>query len=349
MNRISDSAIERLRATAAEPEFDHPRYELREPLGSGGMGAVYRALDCELDREVAIKIMHPVDADHPGESEAASRTRREAQIIARLEHPGIVPVHDVGRLSDGRVYYVMKLVRGARLDQSPVMQAALTERLRVFERLCETIAFAHAHGVLHRDLKPQNVMIGSFGEVLVLDWGIARWHGAPEPEVQPDSPPSEAPVADTATRRTAAGVVMGTPAYMSPEQARGELDRVDERSDVFGLGAILHYLLTSAAPRQASGAAAAASPRQRDRRIAKRLDAICGKALRPEPAGRYATAGELAADIARFRDGQRVLAYREPWWERLARWCRRYSLPLLLVLAYLLMRGVLEIFWPSEI
>ena len=333
---------------AAEPEFVHPRYELCEPLGSGGMGAVYRALDRELGREIAIKIMHAGEAAQAGESEAAGRTRREAQIIARLEHPGIVPVHDVGRLIDGRVYYVMKLVRGARLDQSAVMQAALTERLRVFERLCETIAFAHAHGVLHRDLKPQNVMIGSFGEVLVLDWGIARWHGAPEFEASPGPPPNEASLRDTATRRTAAGVVLGTPAYMAPEQARGELDRVDERSDVFGLGAILHFLLTSAAPRQSPGAAAALSPRQRDRRISKRLDAICSKALHPDPAGRYASAGALAADIARFRDGQPVLAYREPWWERSARWCRRYSLPLLLVLAYLLMRGVLELFWPRE-
>jgi serine/threonine protein kinase len=202
MRWLSDRVIDRLRQIpATDPE--NPRYEFREPIGRGGMGEVHRAFDRELQREVAVKILN---AAVPPE-----RLLQEARTIGQLEHPGILPIHDVGTLADGRVFYVMKLVRGERLDHHLARPLALSDRLRLFDRLCDTVAFAHAHGVIHRDLKPENVMIGSFGDVLVLDWGVAA--------------------------------VRGTPGYMAPEQASGAIDRVDRRIDVYALGGILGVLL----------------------------------------------------------------------------------------------------------
>ena len=166
---------EHLRRVLSRPEPAGGRYEIREPVGQGGMGTVYRAYDRELEREVALKVLRPDLVD----AEAAPRLEREARILARLEHPGIVPVHDAGTLSDGRVFYVMKLVRGEGLEEF-ASRATLTEILRLFLRVCETIGFAHARGVVHRDLKPSNIMVGAFGEVLVLDWGIARILKEPE-------------------------------------------------------------------------------------------------------------------------------------------------------------------------
>src|SRR5262249_31442166 len=162
---LSDATVAHLcKVAASEP--DAPRYELAEPIGRGGMGTVYRAHDRVLDRAVALKVLHRAPAD------AAARARmvREARVMARLEHPGVVPVHDAGELPDGRFFYAMKLVRGRRLDEEAARRTDLAERLRLFQKICEAVAFAHAQGVLHRDLKPQNVMAGEFGEVLVLDW-----------------------------------------------------------------------------------------------------------------------------------------------------------------------------------
>ena len=205
------------------------------------MGTVYRARDRRLARDVALKVMN-APAPAPGEVE---RMRDEARILARLEHPGIVPVHDLGTLPDGRLFYVMKLVRGRRLDEATA-SAALPARLRIFERICDAVAFAHAQGVVHRDLKPENVMVGPFGEVLVLDWGVAKRldvPGAPERE----------------------GTVLGTPGYMPPEQARGEMDRIDERADVYALGAMLQFLMEpgarAASPARSTRSARGPGPR----------------------------------------------------------------------------------------
>src|SRR5580765_675311 len=160
---IPEPAIDRLAAMFRNPDVTGTRYELVSVLGRGGMGVVYLARDTALDRDVALKIFDRP----PGEA-------NEARLIARLEHPGIVPVHDFGELPDGRLFYAMKLVRGDRLDRWMAAGRDISERLGVFLRVCEAVAFAHAHGVIHRDLKPENVMVGEFGEVLVLDWGIAR-------------------------------------------------------------------------------------------------------------------------------------------------------------------------------
>jgi serine/threonine protein kinase len=322
---LSDAVLDHLREVADLPDLTGTRYELVEAVGRGGMGVVYRARDRELDREVAIKVLDLPDAS------LATRLRREARVLARLEHPGIVPVHDVGELADGRAFYVMKLVRGQRLDEHGPALAGPAERLRVFERLCEPVAFAHAAGILHRDLKPDNVMVGPFGEVLVLDWGVAK--------VIAEASQVASPAGITTTHGehgTGHGTVLGTPGYMAPEQARGEIEGLDARADVHALGGILFFLLTGSAP--AAGAAAVhealgGAPRP--------LRAICAKALAPDPAHRYATASALGADVRRYLLRQPLDAYAEGLLERGWRLASKYRTPLLIVLAYMAMRVAL--------
>ena len=169
MTELSDDAIGRLCAVANWPEFASERYTVTKEIGRGGMGTVYAAIDGALGREVALKVSNTV-ASAPFERRIAA----EARALARLEHPGIVPVHDVGRLTDGRLFYVMKRVHGSTLREYLGHDSDLSERLRIFERVCEAVAFAHARRILHRDLKPDNVMIGAFGEVMVMDWGVAK-------------------------------------------------------------------------------------------------------------------------------------------------------------------------------
>jgi len=197
MTGLSDAAVGRLQSALRWPEFTTDRYVVSEEIGRGGMGSVYLARDTALARDVAIKV-----AIAPADGALESRLRMEARVIARLEHPGIVPVHDVGRLADGRLFYVMQRVRGETLPQILSRTPTIAERLRIFERICDPVAFAHAHGVIHRDLKPDNVMVGAFGEVLVLDWGAAR--------VEADSSAGES------------GTVIGMHGYMAPEQASGD-------------------------------------------------------------------------------------------------------------------------------
>jgi len=315
---LSDAAVARLAAAIDEPDLSATKYELRGRLGRGGMGTVWRAWDRELGREVALKVMNAVE---PGPG-APARLRTEAQVLARLEHPGLVPVHGLGALPDGRLFYAMKLVRGRRLDDHARELDSLPARLRVFERICEAVAFAHAQGVIHRDLKPQNVMVGAFGEVLVLDWGVAKVLGveeAPPAGVPPEAP--RAPDPDAVTR-TAAGTVLGTPGYMAPEQARGEAS-VGVAADVFALGAILSFLAGPEPPRALAAVSA------------------CARAERPGE--RYATVTLLSADVSRFLSALPVSAYREGPIERGRRLAAKYKTPIALVLAYLLMRVVLAV------
>jgi serine/threonine protein kinase len=292
---ITEPALDRLSAMFRGPDVTGTRYELVSVLGRGGMGVVYLARDVALDREVALKIVdRPVDERDGGNSPRA--LENEARILARLEHPGIVPVHDFGELPDGRLFYAMKRVRGSRLDRWAVSGRGLHERLAVFLRVCDAVAFAHAHGVVHRDLKPENVMVGEFGEVLVLDWGVAKQAGARD--------------------LFAAGA--GTPAYMAPEQTHDGAT-IDERTDVFALGALLEGIAGAAAP----------------------VLAIARKARSPKPSDRYQTVQALEAEVSRFLAGRAVDAHRERLLDRAARVARRHRVPILLVATYLLVRVLL--------
>lgn len=309
---LSRKAMDHLREVGAAPVLGNDRYELLDELGRGGMGVVYRARDRSLDRDVALKILRAEYA----RPDMLERMRREAHVLAMLEHPGVVPIHDLGLSSDGLVYYTMKLVDGERLDDFFTGHLDQRERLRIFERLCEAVSFAHAQGVLHRDLKPSNVMVGSFGEVVVLDWGVAK--RVPDPEL-------EGLDAADDTVITQHGTVLGTPGYMSPEQAAAE--SVDERSDIYSLGAMLAETLEGAAP---------SAPR--------RLMAIASKSTARIPARRYKKVDALSADIRAYLDGLPIEAYAEPWHESVLRFSERNRGILLLFGAYLLMRVLVAIF-----
>ena len=328
MTWLSDEVVGHLREVVTRPELPSERYALIRPIGRGGMGAVYAARDTQLGREVAIKVStSPV----PGGTLEA-RLRQEARVLARLEHPGVVPVHDAGVLADGRAYYVMKLVRGETLAGYAARLADESSLLGVFERVAQTIAFAHARGVVHRDLTPTNIMVGSFGEVLVLDWGVAKIVDL-EGEDDEDAPPRE-----TRGDATAAGTRIGTPGYMSPEQQRGDASAAGPKSDVYSLGALLFWLLARTPPTDADAAARALSAAERP--IPRRLRAIVAKCLAPEPDARYADAGALVEDVARYRAGLPVVAHRDTLLERAGRWLARYRVFILLVLAYLVMRAL---------
>ena len=328
MKWLSDDRIDHLRGLAVEPDFSATKYQLTNELARGGMGTVYLAEDAELNRQVAIKVLNPPDVAQ----DLKQRMIREAQIIARLEHPGIVPVHDVGLLPDGRVFYAMKYVRGRRLDEYAAETESIRDRLRKFQAACDAVAFAHAHGVIHRDLKPQNIMIGSFGEVLVLDWGVAKILHRPEPAAsEADTLRLPGNNSNHKPGDTTQGTIIGTRHYMSPEQARGEVDRLDERSDVYSLGAVLCFLLTNEAPKTAR-------PRTVNPKVSKAAEAICLKAMSPEMDARYAAAVELSRDIGKLLDDEPVSAYRENVFEKTGRWAGKNRFLILLVLAYLVMR-----------
>ena len=309
MKWLSDDKLNYLRTMVGEPDFSSTKYRFVRELGHGGMGTVYLAEDGELNRLVAIKVLNTPEVTN----DLRKRMILEAQIIARLEHPGIVPVHDVGTLPDGRIFYAMKFVRGSRLDEYAAQGASLRDRLRKFQAVCDAVAFAHAHGVIHRDLKPQNIMIGSFGEVLVLDWGVAKIRDNPCQSVANKTAPKF-------SNDTIDGTVIGTQHYMSPEQARGEVDQLDERADIYSLGAVLSFLLKDQS------------------RVSKAAKAICSKAMASAREDRYSSAAELSADVGRLLDAEPVSAYRESAIEKVSRWLEKNRFLVLLVLAYLLMR-----------
>ena len=342
MNFLSDGAVERRGGSADAPDLSGTRYRLLERIARGGMGIVFTAEDQQLQRRVALKVLDAPAAN----GDLVNRLLREARVLAALEHPGVVPVHDVGTLADGRVFYTMKFVEGQRLDKYIESIASVPDRLRIFLRICDAVAFAHARGVLHRDLKPANIMVGPFGEVLVMDWGLAKILrsdvSSASRETDSDETIFEKPKQPTISRDTTEtyvvtghGTVMGTPGYMSPEQARGDVEHLDARSDIFSLGALLRFLLTGH-PEAASNSGGP--------RLDKSLAAICAKSTAASPSERYPNVTEMALDVSRFLDGLAVSAHRESIFEKARRFYRRYRFFILLIAAYLTMRILILLF-----
>ncbi len=387
---------------AAKPD-DGANYELIDDFARGGMGKIWRARDRRIRREVAYKELLPNALKSPV---VVERFLKEAQITGQLEHPGVVPIYDLGWQANGTPFYSMKLVRGntfkksieayhALPRESGERRLAFIKLLQQFVAICNTLGYAHDCGVLHRDLKPLNIMVGDFGETLVLDWGLARLmsasdademsemiasmqdhddegtlaaDGSPGNDATRDASPgrgathaggTQGPATHsgathghthggthTGTRRptvatdyssagsqTIMGSVMGTPAYMPPEQALGRLDQLDARSDNYALGAILYEILTNKGPIPKDKLPAMLKhvvegtivpPRKIDPSIPKPLEAVCLKALSKEKPQRYASALDLAREVESWLADEPVSAYREPWYDRLRRWGRRH-------------------------
>ncbi|MEZ4316789.1 MAG: bifunctional serine/threonine-protein kinase/formylglycine-generating enzyme family protein [Myxococcota bacterium] len=314
------------------------RYEVLDTLGEGGMGQVLRVRDTELNRTVAMKILRRKLLSRPG---SLARFREEAQIAAQLQHPGIIPVHDIGRRPDGSVYFTMKEVKGSTLEEViEDVHIALEEgRTRtatgvgfrrlidLFHRVCETVAYAHHRGVVHRDLKPENIMVGGFGEVLVLDWGLAKVLGQEHAELDSsgdaqslppdarDSIRTERALDDSL--KTRVGAIAGTPRWMAPEQARGQIDAIDSPSDVYALGGILYLILTGRTVyttrdlQQLIDWVQKGEPFDDPREVQTKwlvpdeLAEVALKALEHRPQDRYPTAAELAAEVGTWLDGAR--------------------------------------------
>jgi WD40 repeat protein len=303
-------------------------------LGRGGIGRVFLALDRDLGRDVAVKELLVAEADEgerPLRLQALARFLREARITGQLEHPNIVPVYELGQSANGTPYYAMRVVRGRTLSRALAEATNLAERLALLDHfvgLCQAVAFAHSRGVVHRDIKPDNVMIGEFGETVVLDWGMAKCR---EQDVEVAGPvrPLEAPGLEL----TIDGSLCGTPTHMSPEQARGASDEVDERSDVWALGVVLYTILSGRTPFSGNTLPElikkiqnekAASLNDLDADIPRELSAIAERALQPTPSERYATAKELLTDVNAFRSGARVRAYDYSSFELVRRFIARH-------------------------
>jgi eukaryotic-like serine/threonine-protein kinase len=326
------------------------RFRILRPHARGGLGSVSVALDLELNREVALKQILDSQAD-----DELSRHRfvQEAEITGGLEHPGVVPVYSLGTSADGRPYYAMRFIRGESLkdtierfhkdeglNKEPGRRALEVRKLlRRFIDVCNAVDYAHSRGVLHRDLKPGNIILGTHGETLVVDWGLAKALG----RVEPGSHIEEhtlVPSSSSGSSETMPGKALGTPAYMCPEQARGDLDRLAPRSDVYSLGATLYCLLTGRPPFEGGDVEAVlrkvkwgeiVAPRQLNRRIDPALEAICLKAMAFMPDDRYQSSRALADDIERWTAGQPVVAWDEPLPRRIRRWTRRAATALTLI------------------
>ncbi len=359
MNWISDARIDHLRQISSLPDLSQTPYRLIRTLGSGGMATVYLAEDTKLSRQVALKVMEDLETT----DDMASRMQAEARVTAQLEHPGIVPVHDVGTLPDGRVFYAMKYVQGNSLARFAHQPRSIPEKLRVFLKICEPIAFAHSRGVIHRDLKPENILIGSFGEVLVMDWGVAKSLTSGKtafPAGATASPTgtnataaalsSQSGNCSAANPQTASGTILGTPSYMAPEQALGLASWHDPLTDVYALGAILYFLLTGHHPFEGTSIpeiqqhfreGRTLRPRQLNQAIPRPLEAACVKAMSIAPENRYSSAERLAADLESFLNDLPVSAYRETVLEKAGRWIKRNRFIVWLLLAYIAIRFLL--------
>lgn len=368
-----DSAIRDQLASVADPEVEHSlanvsqskssggsadqdstvlhgdwkhggRFQVLRPHARGGLGKVSVALDNELHREVALK---EIQEQHADNHDSQTRFVLEAEVTGGLEHPGIVPVYGLGRYRDGRPYYAMRFIRGDSLKEAvdrfhsnsgkatrqTFQSLEFRKLLGRFVDVCQAIDYAHSRGVLHRDLKPSNIMLGKFGETLVVDWGLSKVIG----RQQAESPTEELTLqvsSGSSLVGTQVGTVIGTPAYMSPEQAAGKLDQLGPASDVYSLGAVIYYLLTgkTAFGQKDIGkllrsvqAGTLKPPGERNPAIPNSLEAICLKAMSVDPSARYQAPGELADEVEQWLADEPVSAYREPVFARTWRWVKKHQ------------------------
>jgi serine/threonine-protein kinase len=321
---------------------DGQRFRLLRPHARGGLGEVFVALDAELHREVALKQILEKHADDPT---SRARFLLEAEVTGGLEHPGIVPVYGLGTYDGGRPYYAMRFIRGDSLKEAidcfhmdealrsdPGHRSLeLRKLLRRFTDVCNAIEYAHSRGVLHRDIKPGNIIVGKHGETLMVDWGLAKATGRTDPGVD-SGERALVPSSASGSADTLPGSALGTPAYMSPEQAEGDIEHLGPRSDVYSLGATLYYLLTGRPPLEgeigdvlrAVQRGDVTPPRRHNATIDAALEAVCLKAMGREPATRYASPKELSDDLERWMADEPVSSRPDRGFEKLARWSRKH-------------------------
>ena len=323
------------------------RYHVLRPHAKGGLGEVFVARDVELNREVALK---EIQIHHADDRDSRSRFVLEAEVTGGLEHPGIVPVYGLGQYQDGRPYYAMRFIRGDSLQQAvdrfhakalAADEKGMSEGETAVEfrkllgqlvDVCNAIQYAHSRGVLHRDLKPDNVMLGKYGETLVVDWGLAKAQGR-DHESGGNSEENLQPASGSGSAATQLGSAIGTPAFMPPEQAGGRIDELGPASDVYSLGATLYYVLTGKSPFRGKDLVAMLDkvqrgefppPRSVKPDVPKPLDAICRRAMATEPAARYGSPQDLADDVERYLADEPVSVHTEPFAVRARRWLRKH-------------------------
>lgn len=366
------------------------KYKVITTINRGGMGVILQARDLRIRRTVAMKV---INSKHQFSRENALRFIDEAQLTGQLEHPNIIPVYELGIDEQGEMFYTMKFVKGTTLDdvlrgiragrEKIIEKYPLGALLTIFQKVCDAIAFAHSKGVVHRDLKPENIMIGAFGEVLVLDWGLAKNITAGRRETRPasgadiaaEAAAMSAPPDDLRGFETMHGLIVGTPPYISPEQARGDLDRIDGRSDIYVLGEILYAILTLRTPFEGENVTEIVekilgsriehpsvhnqprkSGRRRKRdlaaefyvlahcpghRIPDGLSAVVMKALALAPEDRYQTVEDFQEDIAACQGGFAPKAERAGFIKQVALWAGRHKPEIGLFISFFLLLNAL--------
>lgn len=348
VNRLADETKTGLPTSGDAPNHlkASDRFEIISEHAAGGLGKIFVASDREVTRQVAVKKLH---ANQARNFESRRRFQREADITGSLEHPGIVPIYSAGLDEQGAPYYAMRFVSGetlqsaieefhSKVSKTGAMDGGDLQKLLLrFLDVCNTVGYAHSRGVIHRDLKPANIVLGEFGETQIIDWGMAKRIDDAEErsEANSDEEKDEGDLASASDQPidTQQGSVFGTPAYMSPEQAAGDISNLSYTSDIYSLGATLYHLLTGQAPLQKQILSDVIDrikigdiPQAREIRpfVPKPLNAICVKAMNLKPGQRYATATELAEELENYLADEPVNAYREPWTKKLARWTHRH-------------------------
>ncbi|KAA3605177.1 MAG: hypothetical protein DWQ01_21550 [Planctomycetota bacterium] len=372
---------------ASQGPKDH-RYQKAREIARGGMGAIYEVQDTLLRRELAMKVMlrreerPPRQGSSPSEEACLVRFLEEAQITGQLEHPGIVPIHELGLAANGQVFFTMPLVRGRNFKEiiEEVHRGhpnwSLQRAIGVILHVCRTMAYAHAKGVVHRDLKPRNIMVGPFGETFVMDWGLAKVQGwedrrdiRPAVAEQKKHPPVRTERSETPDQSpdspvlTVDGDVLGTPAYMSPEQAQGKLEWVGPSADIYAVGAMLYHLLSGGPPYLPPGTQRSARSLLEALQEGEppaveslatwapaELAAICEKAMARAPQDRYAGMSEMADELQAFLDGRVVHAYQSGAIAEFRKWVRRNRLAAgsLLAAAVIALSGATLLFWKQS-